>query len=246
MSAKTLSSDTAANAVSALYAVGDIHGEAERLARLYALIREHHMREFPGEPCRIVFLGDYVDRGRDSCGTIEFLMDHQEAAPGEIICLRGNHEQMMLDGLDDAYGSTHENWLLNGGRDTMQSYASNGYEEVPKSHRKWLDSLPDIHIEESLNLICVHAGIDTAGYPDCRPGVRLWTRARTFFDTELWQNPALLGWTVVHGHTPTDDFHPFTDGVPARRINVDTGAVFGGPLTAACIMREKPPRFIYA
>lgn len=246
MSVKASSTDVASAGIGVLYAIGDIHGETERLKRLYEMVRARHAQEYPGQACRIVFLGDYVDRGADSCGVIAFLMARQKEAPGEIVCLRGNHEQMMLDALDDGHGLTHENWLLNGGNETMLSYARRGFDEVPMAHRAWLRSLPDIHVEERLKLVCVHAGIDPAGYPDCRPGVRLWTRAQTFFDTGLWQNPALDGWTVIHGHTPTDDHFPFMDDIPPRRINIDTGAVYGGRLTAACITPDNPPRFIHA
>lgn len=72
----------------------------------------------------------------------------------------------------------------------------------------------------------------------------MWTRARSFFDEANWpERPELEGLRIVHGHTPTDTFQP--DETP-RRINVDTGAVFGGPLTAAVIAPQQPVEYLYA
>lgn len=229
-----------------LYAIGDVHGEASRLRRLHKLIEERHGRLYVGRPKRLIHLGDYVDRGSDSAGVIETLMSTQERLGNDCICLQGNHEAMMLGGLETSGSTDYENWLMNGGKDTVASYRRVDAFPIPKSHIAWLKGLPKIHIEADRRLIFVHAGINPLAFPDDREEVYLWTRSRRFFDVATWENAKLDGWTVVHGHTPTDDFYPDQVHAHASRINIDTGAVFGGRLTAAVFDDEAPVSFIYA
>lgn len=247
MSAKDSSVDTTDTSRPLVhYAIGDVHGESDRLKRLHAAIHLRHDKLYAQHDYKIVHLGDYVDRGPDSAGTLAFLIECQATDPGRIICLRGNHEQMMIEGHDPDDIIARDMWLRNGGKETLESYQKMGLEGVPQSHLAWLKSLPDIYVEDEQKLIFVHAGVDTREYPNCRPGRRLWTRASTFFRTENWDNPELCAHTVVHGHTPTDDFFPDVEGDISRRINVDTGAVYGGRLTAVCLTRHGEPSFIYA
>ncbi|MCA8902179.1 MAG: serine/threonine protein phosphatase [Hyphomonas sp.] len=212
-------------------AIGDIHGEAGRLDALHAAIFDHHRLLYPEARLTLVHLGDYVDRGPDSCGVIETLMKLEGRDDLTSICLKGNHEEMMLDAL--IAGETDGMWMRSGGAETMASYHRRDFPEVPKGHRNWLKSLPVHHILEDRKLLFVHAGIAPGRWPELDEQVALWTRARRFFDVTQWDNPALEGWTVVHGHTPTGDFCQDVQGDPPRRINIDTGAVYGGKLTAA-------------
>lgn len=229
-----------------IYAIGDVHGEATRLSRLHALIDERHDLLFADRTKKIVHLGDYIDRGPDSSAVIEALISLQNKMGPDCICLRGNHEEMMLAGLSSGKDSALTDWLRNGGDDTVASYRRADNYPVPKHHVNWLRTLPEIHIETEEKLIFVHAGINPKEYPDDRAGVYLWTRSRRFFEVEHWDNEALVGWTVVHGHTPTSDFYPDHATGRASRLNLDTGAVFGGRLTAAIFDRGEPVRFIYA
>ncbi|MEM6651948.1 MAG: metallophosphoesterase family protein [Pseudomonadota bacterium] len=228
------------------YAIGDVHGEAARLKQLHTLIDERHDLLFSGRTKKIVHLGDYVDRGRDSYGVIEQLIALQTRMGEDCICLRGNHEEMMLDGLTADKPSAYNNWLVNGGEDTVASYRRADVDPIPTAHIDWLKSLPSIHRVPEDKLIFVHAGINPVEYPNDREGVYLWTRARRFFEVESWRNEALDGWTVVHGHTPTEDFYPDHVSAQSSRLNLDTGAVFGGRLTAAIFDQGAPVRFIYA
>jgi len=191
-----------------LLAVGDIHGCLDPLVALMGRVK-------PTGADRVVFLGDYVDRGPDSAGVLDFLLHFADRFPQSIF-LRGNHEQMFLD-----YLARQESllFLVNGGQQTLNSYRDCGRWPVPPDHRAFLSSLPCSY--ESDQHIFVHAGL--------RPGVplasqkasdMLWIRG-TFLDSDYdW------GKTVVYGHTPRPT--PF---LAPHRIGLDTGCVYGRRLT---------------
>lgn len=228
------------------YAIGDIHGEAERLGVLHRLIAEDSARH--GRPQAIVHVGDLIDRGPDSAGVIERIMRFEQQ--GEVITLKGNHEQMMLDAYDDGGAFATGQWTVNGGEATILSYlkrderGEDDWRRLAKRHIAWLRALPTIFFDEARKIAFVHGGIDPATFPNCSDEVRMWTRTRRFFDTETWPaRPELDGLLVVHGHTPTEDFTP--DVVP-RRINIDTGVCYGGPLTCVVLAPGEGPRFMQA
>lgn len=187
-----------------LLAVGDIHG-------CYAKLVDLMEKVAPAAEDRLVFLGDYIDRGSESRQVIEYLLDLKKRLP-RTVCLRGNHEQMLLEALTgeiEAVGL----FLFNGGTATVTSYGGD-LDRLPAEHLDFLRALPLYHEEDEF--IFVHAGL--------RPGVALeeqdpqdllWIR-REFLDSDYdW------GKTVVHGHTPRP-------GVEFRenRIGIDTGAFF--------------------
>ena len=228
------------------YAIGDIHGEAQRLHDLYEAIAEHHSARFFGEKGCIVHLGDYVDRGPDSCGVIDAVMAIEAHARRQddlsIVSLMGNHERMMLNAFG-ADPSARRFWEHNGGDVTVKSYQDKGRGEADLKHLAWMKRLPLIWRDETAGLVFVHAGISPDDFPDESEAVYLWTRSPDFFDPSGWTSPALEGLTIIHGHTPTEDHAPEIAG-GGRRINVDTGAVFGGPLTAAVIAPGEPVWFL--
>ncbi|MEZ6023391.1 MAG: metallophosphoesterase family protein [Hyphomonadaceae bacterium] len=229
------------------YAIGDIHGEDERLARLHAHIEND--AKFSGGAYKIVHLGDLIDRGPDSRGVINRLMA-LEAAGAPSVTVKGNHEELMLH----AYGK-HESigvyfWAENGGDETIASYrAVNGdtddwRDAIDKNHIVWLRNLPVTIHDEARKIVFVHGGIDPKVFPNCTDELRMWTRSEKFFNQRHWpKRPELEGLLVVHGHTPTDNFEPHVD---ARRINVDTGVCYGGPLTAVVLAPGERPRFLHA
>ena len=235
------------------YAVGDIHGLADRLNLLHAKIFQHHEEHHSGAPACIVHLGDYIDRGENSRGVIETIMN-LEADAGDkdwltVLSIFGNHEEMMLEGLR---GDTSflVSWLRNGGRDTLESYRKGDEDldeimlNMPVEHVSWLVDLPDILVFEDRKLIFVHAGIEPVMYPDDGREPHLWTRSPRFFDVSRWsKREALLGYTVVHGHTPVEETK-IVEHNGARRINVDLGACYGGPLTAVALPPVGEPTFL--
>lgn len=228
------------------YAIGDVHGESEKLERLHDFIREDAARK--GAQHMIVFLGDLIDRGPDSRAVVARVMKAEAA--GEAISVKGNHEELMVHAYerDETMGLYH--WASNGGDDTIRSYQNvNGARDhwrdsIDPDHMKWMRALPSIIRDEARGLVFVHAGIDPARFPDCPEGIHIWTRSRKFYSDVLWpKREELEGLMVVHGHTPTQDKEP---DLNPRRINVDTGACFGGPLTCAVLAPDEKPRFLRA
>ncbi|HYD86291.1 MAG TPA: metallophosphoesterase family protein [Vitreimonas sp.] len=228
------------------YAIGDVHGELAKLDALLRAIREDAVRR--KVPHLIVFLGDLVDRGPDSRGVVERAM--MLTLGGEAFTIKGNHEELMLHACDNRESVGIYWWAENGGDETILSYMmANGAKDdfrdaIDQAHLVWLRSLPVMVRDTPRRLVFVHGGIDPKTFPECSDEVRMWTRSHKFFDPGRWpERPELEGILVVHGHTPTHDFAPH---VNPRRINVDTGACFGGPLTAVVLGPGEAPRFLRA
>jgi serine/threonine protein phosphatase 1 len=233
------------------FAIGDIHGEVRKLAELHAAILDRIA--FEKIPAAIVHLGDYVDRGPDSCGVIDRVMALEQRFADddglEVVSLMGNHEQMMLHAIDQNPSWGNESWLSQGGRETLWSYLGGRplneqwREAIPKAHISWIRNLPDLFRDKEQKLAFVHAGIDPRIFPDCPDQIRLWTRSDRFFNTHEWPDrEELSGLTVIHGHTPRG-VEPEVEG---RRINIDTGACYGGPLTAVMLKDGEDPEFLRA
>lgn len=233
------------------FAIGDIHGEASKLDALHAAILDRIA--FENRPARIVHLGDYVDRGPDSRGVIERVMELQTRFRGheaiEIVALLGNHEQLMFDAWAAGPGADDHAWMSQGGAETVASYGFHAASDVgwrdlvPKAHLRWIAGLPDMLHDATQKLAFVHAGIEPSIFPLCSDRVHLWTRSDRFFNTDGWPSrPQLDGLIVVHGHTPQG----FEPELTPRRINVDTGACFGGPLTAVMLKPGAAPEFLRA
>lgn len=228
------------------YAIGDVHGEAERLAKLHDVIFDRHEKRYESASMRLIYLGDYIDRGPDSAGVIDQIRARQASMDIEIIALAGNHEAMMINALESGRSHAYQHWLRNGGQETLKSYRDHGYDQVPRAHLDWARHLPTIFYDRAERWVFVHAGVHPSEFPNDAQSVHLWTRSADFFDVNRWQGTALEGWTVVHGHTPTKNGRPDISGDHSRRINIDTGAVFGGRLTCAVMQPGADVRFLYA
>lgn len=215
------------------YAIGDIHGCFEKLERLWAACLAHAA----SRACRFVFLGDYVDRGPQSARVVAFLMEAQRREEAEVVCLKGNHEDMLLQavGGDPRIVAW---WIGNGGDATLRSYGVERPDGLPEDHKRWLASLR-LSYDDGQRLF-VHAGIDpTRPLDGQEEHDLLWIR-----DPFLSYGGPLPRF-VVHGHTPVRTGQP---DLRANRLDVDTGAVLGGPLTAAVFDDElaEPLTFLFA
>ncbi|WP_156648414.1 metallophosphoesterase family protein [Methylobacterium sp. Leaf108] len=206
------------------YAVGDIHGCRDALDRLLAAIGRHAA----GRCRRLVFLGDYVDRGPDSAGVVSALRALQAREPGAVTCLMGNHEALMAEAYRTGLGTT--TWLENGGIATLASFGIDDPEALPHDVLGWIARLPTVH--EDARRYFVHAGFR----PE-RPGIdpdvrtRLWIR-EPFLGTDFD-----FGKHVVHGHSPQKSGRP---DLRRNRSNLDTACVFGRTLTAAVFTDAEP------
>jgi len=177
----------------ATYVIGDIHGRPALLDQL--------MKNVPWdvEQDKIVFLGDMIDRGPDARGIVERVMKLAQVNPN-VVVLRGNHEQMMIDCLD--FGDLQ--WLIpeNGGLATLEAYGFNLAElrdvsdiRIPEEHVEFIRGLPFYHEDEQA--IYVHAGLVPGEHPsETDPDVLLWTRDFDFYR-------GYVGKLCFFGHTPT-------------------------------------------
>ena len=223
------------------YAIGDIHGHLGKLELAHALIAEDRARCGDSE-APIVHVGDLVDRGPDSRGVIQYLLDGQVRGENWVV-LKGNHDRMAALFLRD-YPMADDQLLIDsswlhpavGGIETLQSYGiefpefsrtyqihAKAMEAVPPVHRRYLDDLPAMY--RMGDLCFVHAGI--------RPGVPLDEQSE---DDLLWIrkdfhiDPTDHGPLIVHGHTPVDEVTHY-----GNRLNLDTGAAYGDALSAVVI-----------
>lgn len=216
-----------------VYAVGDIHGRADLLREIHRLIREDFNRA-PVERPVAVYLGDYIDRGRESRQVVDILLD--EPLTGfERVHLRGNHEDFMMRFLDDA--ATGPNWLLNGGEATVRSYTGERHDARDLAHVRAAlhDALPGRHLDffRTLSLsyvegdyLFVHAGIRPHVPLEKQDALDLMWIREEFLSSSI-VHPKM----VVHGHS----IH-FTPEVRPNRIGIDTGAYATGTLT--CLMLQ--------
>ena len=203
------------------FSIGDVHGCDAALARLLDVCHS-----WDGN-CqnRFVFLGDYADRGPDSALVIGRLMSFQKARPGRVTCLRGNHEEMLLH----AYRGpiSYDRWISNGGLPTLRSF---GVELTDRYPQRFVDFLWLPGLSTSFDdgrRFFVHAGVDLERpLNEQLPEVLTWMR-EPFLTLADSVDPGRL---IVHGHTPTQNRQP---DLRRHRLNLDTGAVMGGPLTAA-------------
>lgn len=214
-----------------LYCIGDIHGRADLLEQLHCLIKAD-AKSYGGVK-RLLYLGDYIDRGEDSKRVVDILLELP--LPGfDSIYLLGNHEQALLDFLLDP--NAMASWLGFGGFATLQSYGVEAglyssrqtleamrdelEEKLPHSHREFYENCILCHAEGSYYF--VHAGI--------RPGIALDNQR---FEDQLWIREAFTasrenhGAIIVHGHSISDP----AELLP-NRIGIDTGAFATGVLTA--------------
>jgi len=204
--------------------MSDIHGCFDHLQTVLAWVQAD-LAAHPADSAELVFLGDYCDRGSDTRGVIDTLLE-VEAGPIDTVFLRGNHDAYFMNHL--AGNPTPDNWPNPnmGGTETLASYGL-GFEDgpdavaraIPADHRAFLDRTRLWH--RSGGYLFVHAGIKP-GIPveEQDPQDLLFIR-RPFLD-----HKGPHGAVVVHGHTPTDRVTHH-----GNRIAVDTGAVFGGMLS---------------
>lgn len=190
-----------------LIAIGDVHGCARSLDALMAELS-------PKDDDHLVFVGDYIDRGPDSKGVIDLVLELSDEVPCTF--LRGNHEALMLDYFD---AGEFEMWRMNGGIETLESYRTGeGRILIPESHDRFVRET-QLYFETD-DFFFVHAGLradlsvaENVRRADAR--VFLWERSHLGVERLAWEK------TVVCGHTP----HPNPVN-EEQLILIDTGCVY--------------------
>lgn len=224
--------------MASVWAIGDVHGEAGKLNKLLDALPR-------GPEDYTVFLGDYIDRGQDSAGAVRRALAEYDAAPERTILLWGNHEDMAAAHYSFKRPSSFEydpfDWYRNGGIEAMKSF---GYDipdlfraDCPPEFARLFGVLqtywkaPEEVFPDLAHCLWVHAGV----LPD-KPVEELTGDTLLWIRQDFLYYPDRLGRLVIHGHTPVR-----APRVEPDKIGIDTGAVFGGPLTAL----QMPERVIY-
>ena len=206
-------------------AIGDIHGCLKSIEQLWKKISVYRDAKF-------IFVGDYIDRGPNSRGVIDFLIKIQSER--DCIFLRGNHEQMLLDAYDH---QSMDHWIRNGGDTTLSSYGSvMNINNIPEDHLSFIRNT-DLYFDTK-DYFFSHAGappnmtIENSKKSSQMQDYFLWGREHLNVLETSWEK------TVVFGHTPR--------AFPIRRpgmLGIDTGCVYNeigfGKLTAVILPNEK-------
>jgi len=208
-----------------VFAIGDVHGcNAELIELLSRLpLRKDSL---------LVFLGDYIDRGPQSKGVVDTILSLRESY--DVVTLMGNHEALLLDFLDDPSSAGAGVFILNGGSATLASYQTRpGHFEIPHAHQKFFRELKPVY--ETDEYFFVHAGVPNMPLKelDLERDLEdfLWIRMPFLNSDFRWEK------MIVHGHTPVME-----PEFKRNRINVDTGCVYNGHLSAV----EFPQKKLYS
>lgn len=175
----------------------DIHGCSATLEALMSQI-------LPDKKDELIFLGDYVDRGPDAKGVLDYIMKLEEDGYN-VIALKGNHEEFFINAYEEAFekrrglfGSkkmVRKEWFLHGGKDTLKSFGVNDIRKVPKKYISWMKALRIYLVLD--NYIIVHAGLNFKNDNPLEDTYSmLWTKEFTVIPEKIDNK------IVLHGHTP--------------------------------------------
>ena len=217
-----------------LIAIGDIHGELAPLLTLLEVIN-------PTQDDTIVFMGDYIDRGKQSYEVIQTIIELMANSPAKIVALKGNHEDMMIKSLLVTNRDSEMwqyNWFNNGGFDTLDSYTANSHKHNPSDFEKYkFNTIPDSHVEFLLNLdnyyetdnhiFCHATPYDTDNMDEQTDDALFWKRPNKNDKLNGYHHKS--GKLMVNGHTPIGS----KPSLLGKLLLIDTGIAYPeGRLTA--------------
>ena len=167
--------------MSRIYCIPDIHGRFDLLSPLMEkLIREENLDLSVD---KLIFLGDLIDRGEDSKGVLDFIRELTELYPNNVVALAGNHEWLCIDAHIKPNMDTEYLWHVNGGGNTLNSFAIDGYvpKKLPEDYIRWMAFLPLKH--EEPGFFFSHAPVPKESYrnimyrgtTDFQPEELIWT-----------------------------------------------------------------------
>jgi len=218
-----------------LLIMGDVHGQYEKMHRVLLEC------SYKAGEDRLILLGDYVDRGPESCEVVQEVM---KLVRNGAIAIYGNHEDLMVRALTGGLSGKRksldvEQWYANGGEITLSSYKTES--RLLQEHLAFFATLPYWYEQEGF--LFVHAGI--------RPDISIDKQA---LQDLIWiREEYILGYKgrqpIVSGHTPTQylkRYELFPDIEDAskpvirnRKYFLDTGVAWGGPLTVMDLITEE-------
>jgi serine/threonine protein phosphatase 1 len=192
-----------------IIAIGDIHGCVKTFHKL--IFEEIRIRKSDLIYC----IGDYIDRGPDSKGVIDIILDLRKKGY-RIRTLRGNHEQLMLDSLRG--GEARLNWYINGGNATLKSFGATSFQDMKPEYKDFFNRTR--YCFQHDRYIFVHAGLNFApDDPFEDKSSMLWIRNFAIDKHKLGER------IIIHGHTPL----PLQEIVNPQRqniYNIDGGCVY--------------------
>ena len=191
------------------FAIGDIHGCNRTFRKMVEDIIQLNKTD------QLFLLGDYVDRGPDSKGVIDFILNLREQG-FQIHTIRGNHDEMMMNSNQNF--SSYMHWIENGGSDTMDSFSVRTYDQIDSKYKTFFYNT-QLYIEFE-KYILVHAGLNfKTGDPFEDTHSMMWIRG--FKIDEPWLGDRV----IVHGHTPIP-FDVIKTQAGGKVINLDGGCVY--------------------
>lgn len=198
--------------------IGDVHGCYNELKALVGgLITKN---AYNHKKDKLIFLGDYIDRGEDSRSVVRFIRGLQEEYKWDVVALMGNHEDMAIEYFS---GENYPSWVYNGYESTLKSY--DGYHDELMDDLEWMKRLP-LYYEDD-NYVYVHAGINkNLPMNKQSKNTLLWAREEFINDITKYDK------RVIFGHTPKylEPYYSYGDD-----ICIDAGCVYGGSLIALVI-----------
>ncbi len=197
-------------------AIGDIHGCFEVTV---ALVEKKIV--FDPENDKLIFIGDYIDRGPDSMKVVSYIAELKKKYPQQVVLLAGNHEFLAFEAFKHRTTNQVQLWFINGGISTIQSYGS--YENAQSALLPFVETLEPYHeIDEA---IFVHGGIPIGDtITTATPKSLLWERNYAIYK----------GKNIIVGHTPHKKVTKYKHAVV-----IDTGAVFYGKLSGYDVLNDK-------
>ncbi len=200
------------------WVISDIHGCLNTLRSLVETLVQ------PGKDDTLIFLGDYIDRGPDSKGVLDYVMDLQIQG-FSVITLKGNHEEFLVKAYEEekqlksflffkSANKSKEQWLRYGGKEALQSFKTDNISDIPEFYIDWINQCPMYH--EMKDYFIVHAGLNF-DIDDPLEDTQAMTWIRDFrVDPAKINNRRL-----IHGHVPVSldfidltlnsDSYPFID-----------------------------------
>lgn len=191
------------------YVIGDVHGCRKTLVRLI----EEKIKVEPGDS--IYFLGDYIDRGPDSKGVIDYIIELKSKGI-HVTCLLGNHEKMMVESIYSK--SENINWLINGGKQTLKSFGVDCAEKIPYKYYNFINSC--LYCIELEKYFLVHAGFNfLIENPLVDIDSMLWIRK---FNVDIRK---IKNKKVIIGHVPSS-LSDIIESLTQNKILLDGGCVY--------------------